>query len=97
MTESHFPTTWGANVLGDGAARFIQWMELGFYAATHSANLNESNSQAAPQRLGWHKKWSQWSGGFADGHAQHGYYNTRLVFGGMDATIWIPNWTPPTP
>ena len=77
--------------VGDGAARFIQWVEVGFYSATQNAAEKVEWSQAAPQRVGWHRRFSFFSVGFADGHAAHGYFDTRIVYG-LDGTIWQPNY-----
>jgi prepilin-type N-terminal cleavage/methylation domain-containing protein len=80
------------HLIGDGAARFIIWGEQGFYSATYRATPELPN-EAAPQRRGWHRKFSSWAAGFADGHAVYGYYDTRLVYG-LGGTIWQPNFTP---
>jgi hypothetical protein len=77
--------------VGDAAARFIQWNEIGFYSATHDAAEKVEWGTAAPQRFGWHRKFSFWSVAFADGHAAHGYFDTRQVYG-LDGTIWQPNF-----
>jgi prepilin-type N-terminal cleavage/methylation domain-containing protein len=80
-----------ASTVGGGASRFIQWGELGFYSACQNAAEKLEWSEAAPQRPGWHRKFSRWSVVFADGHAQHGYFDTRQVYG-LDGTIWIPDY-----
>ncbi len=81
------------HLIGDGAARFIMWAEQGFYSATYRAAPWLPNG-AAPRRRGWHRKFSSWCVGFADGHALYGYYDTRLVSGGLGGTIWQPNFSP---
>jgi prepilin-type N-terminal cleavage/methylation domain-containing protein len=77
--------------VGDGAARFIQWVEQGFYAATQNSAEKIEWGTPQPQRFGWHRKFSFWSVGFADGHAAHGYFDTRQVYG-LDGSIWAPNY-----
>jgi prepilin-type N-terminal cleavage/methylation domain-containing protein len=80
------------HLIGDGAARFIIWGEQGFYSATYRATYELPNG-AAPLRRGWHRKFSSWTAGFADGHAAYGYYDTRLA-AGLGGTIWQPNFQP---
>jgi prepilin-type N-terminal cleavage/methylation domain-containing protein len=80
------------HLIGDGASRFILWAEQGFYSATYRATASLPN-RATPQRRGWHRKFSTWSVGFADGHALYGYYDTRLIYG-LGGTIWQPNLRP---
>lgn len=82
------------HMVGGGAARFVFWMEQGMYASLHSAAPTHAQSQAGVPRFGWHRKFSTWSAGFADGHAQHGYFDTRIIYG-MDGTIWQPNFAGP--
>jgi hypothetical protein len=79
-------------LIGDEAARFILWCEQGFYGATYRATPQLPNG-AAGQRHGWHRKFSCWAAGFADGHAIYGYYDTRLT-SGLGGTIWQPNFSP---
>ncbi|GJQ25858.1 MAG: hypothetical protein HBSAPP02_08900 [Phycisphaerae bacterium] len=74
--------------VGGKASRFILWMEQGFYSAAYRAEPTLPNG-AAPQREGWHRRFSAWAAGFADGRAEYGYYDTRLVFG-LGGTIWQP-------
>jgi prepilin-type N-terminal cleavage/methylation domain-containing protein len=81
------------HLVGDGASRFIMWVEQGFYSATYRASPDLPNG-AAPKRRGWHRKFSNWCVGFADGHALYGFYDTRLSNGGMGGTIWQPNFRP---
>jgi prepilin-type N-terminal cleavage/methylation domain-containing protein len=78
--------------VGGAASRFIQWMEVGFYSAAQNACEKIEWSAAAPQRQGWHRKFSCWSACFADGHAAYGYFDTRQVYG-LDGTIWQPDYT----
>jgi len=84
--------------VGGAAARFIQWCEIGMYSATHDAAEKPEWGTAAPQRVGWHRKFSSWSACFADGHADHGYFDTRQVYG-LNGTLWQPDFyvghTPP--
>lgn len=81
------------HLLGGGASRFVLVPEQGFYSATYRAGPTVNNNLAMPQRFGWHKEFSKWSLGFADGHAEYRYYDTRLSIT-PDATIWQPNWKP---
>ena len=85
-----------SHLVGGEASRFIMWHEQGMGTATYRAKPTLPNN-ADPMRFGWHRKFSHWSVGFADGHVAHGFYDTRLVFGGLDGTIWQPNFTPDTP
>jgi prepilin-type N-terminal cleavage/methylation domain-containing protein len=88
------------NMVGGGAARFAMWVEQGFYAATQNAGPTihrpAEGGITAPQRFGWHRRWSSWTVGFADGHVNHGYWDTRQIFG-LDGTTWQPNQTRPGP
>lgn len=77
--------------IGGAGARFIQWVEQGFYSATQNACEKNEWSQAAPQRYGWHRRFSAWSVCFADGHAVHGFFDTRQTYG-LEGTIWQPNY-----
>jgi prepilin-type N-terminal cleavage/methylation domain-containing protein len=81
------------HLTGGKASRFVIVPEHGFYSATYRAGPTLSSSLAMPQRFGWHKEFSKWSMGFADGHAEHRYYDTRVAIH-ADATIWQPDWTP---
>ncbi|MFQ5502070.1 MAG: type II secretion system protein [Phycisphaerae bacterium] len=87
-----FATRIAGHLTGGEAARFIMWAEQGFYSATYRATLHLPNG-AGPQRPGWHRKFSTWSLGFADGHAVNTYYDTRLANGDA-GTIWQPNFHP---
>lgn len=78
------------HLIGGDGSRFIMWVEQGFYSATLNAGYN-----AAPLREGWHRRWSTWTLGFADGHAVHNYYDTRYPTGAA-GTIWQPNFVPGT-
>ncbi|HUN81209.1 MAG TPA: prepilin-type N-terminal cleavage/methylation domain-containing protein [Phycisphaerae bacterium] len=77
--------------VGGAASRFVQWCELGMYSATHNAAEKPEWGSAAPQRVGWHRKFSTWSVCFADGHADHGYFDTRQIYG-LNGTIWQPDF-----
>lgn len=79
------------HIIGGGAARFVLVPEQGFYSATYRAGPTINNSLALPQRNGWHKEFSKWSMGFADGHAEYRFYDTRLSIT-PTATIWQPGW-----
>jgi prepilin-type N-terminal cleavage/methylation domain-containing protein len=78
------------HLVGGKASEFIMWVEQGFYSATYRASRILPNG-AGPQRLGWHRKFSKWTLGFADGHAVHTYYDTRLKHGAA-GTIWQPGF-----
>ncbi len=81
------------HMVGGDASRFILWVEQGFYSATYNATPSEDYADFPPasmQRFGWHRKFSSWSVGFADGHVDHGYFDTRRTFG-LGGTIWQPN------
>jgi len=81
------------HMLGAEASSFIVWCEGGFYSATYSAGptIDGIGGGPQPQRQGWHGKFSQWSVGFADGHAAYGYFDTRQIYG-LGGTIWQPNF-----
>jgi prepilin-type N-terminal cleavage/methylation domain-containing protein len=84
------------HLVGGSASRFIMWHEQGMGTATYRARPTLPNGAAA-LHFGWHRKFTFWSAGFADGHAVHARYDTRLVHGGMDGTIWQANFEPATP
>ncbi len=75
-------------LIGGGASRFIMWVEQGYYSATYRATPALPNA-AGPTRFGWHRQFSKWTLGYADGHAQYGFYDTRLSWGAL-GTIWEP-------
>lgn len=83
-----------SHMVGGDAARFIIWEEQGFYSATYRAMPTLPNG-APPLRSGWHRRFSTWSLGFADGHAVHTYYDTRLT-ATPAGTIWQPGFDPAT-
>jgi type II secretory pathway pseudopilin PulG len=78
---------------GGEASEFIVWVEQGFYSATYRAGptIAGIGSGPAPLRYGWHRKFSTFSVGFADGHARYGFFDTRQIFG-LGGTIWQPNY-----
>jgi len=76
------------HLIGGKTSRFVMWNEMGMYSATLNAKPPGIPS-GAEQRRGWHRKWSTWSMGFADGHAAHQFYDTRLTVS-AGATIWQP-------
>ncbi len=76
-------------LVGGNAARFVIWMEQGFYASTYQARSRLAQSLAAPQRMGWHREFSKWTAAFADGHAEYRYFDTRLSIGSA-WTLWEP-------
>lgn len=82
------------HLTGGEGSRFILWVEQGFYSATYNAAPYQGFMDlppGQPQRDGWHRKFSSWSVGFADGHADHGYFDTRQIYG-LGGTIWQPNY-----
>jgi len=79
------------HMTGGTASRFILVPEQGFYSATYRAGPTVASSLALPQRFGWHKEFSKWSLGFADGHCEYTYYDTRVSIT-PKATTWQPNW-----
>ena len=84
----------GKHLNGGTASRFVMWVEQGFYSATYNAAPYSGYKDlppALPQRQGWHRKFSSWSMGFADGHAAHGYFDTRQIYG-QGGSIWQPNF-----
>lgn len=82
------------HMVGGSASRFVLWVEQGFYSATYNA-VPEPGYHGfpppMPQRSGWHRKFSSWSVAFADGHAAHGFFDTRQIYG-LGGTIWQPNY-----
>ena len=76
-------------MIGGKASRFATWVEQGFYSATYMARETLAASTANPQKNGWHREFSKWTIGFADGHARYAYFDTRLSIG-ADWTIWEP-------
>jgi prepilin-type N-terminal cleavage/methylation domain-containing protein len=82
--------------IGGAASRFVQWTELGMYSATQNAAEKLEWSFARPQRVGWHRKFSNWSAAFADGHVSHGFFDTRQVYG-LGGGIWQPDYYRGTP
>jgi prepilin-type N-terminal cleavage/methylation domain-containing protein len=79
------------HLIGGKSAKFIFWVEQGFYSATYRAGPTPAGIGGGParQRFGWHRKWSSWCVGFYDGHCKFGYYDTRTIYG-LDGTIWQP-------
>ncbi len=76
---------------GGKASRFIMWTEQGYYSLCNNARPTLAASTANPQKNGWHREFSKWSNGFADGHAQHGYFDNRLSIAPDGSwTIWKP-------
>jgi len=84
------------HLLGGKSSRFIFWVEHGFYSATYRAARTLAESNALPQRQGWHKEFSKWSVAFADGHGEYRTFDTRLCRG-TAWTIWQPDWEPENP
>jgi prepilin-type N-terminal cleavage/methylation domain-containing protein len=80
---------------GGEASEFILWVEQGFYSSTYMAGPTTAGigTGPAPLRYGWHRKFSTFAAGFADGHARYGFFDTRQIFG-LGGTIWQPNYKP---
>jgi len=76
------------NGQGD-ASRFVEWMEQLCYARMYQAGPSLADTLALPQRRGWHRRFSKFSLGFADGHAGYQYVDTRVAHG-SGFTIWDP-------
>src|SRR5262249_39561800 len=78
-------------LLGGNCARFVMWLEQGAYASFYRATPDLASSQAAPQRRGWHHKYSYWAAGMGDGHVQYRYMDTRVTHSpDFEWTIWDP-------
>lgn len=82
------------HLVGGNASQFVLWAEQGFYGATYNAKPyglvdDEDAPPSLPQVNGWHRKFSSWTLGFADGHVAHGFFDTRNIYG-MGGTIWQP-------
>ncbi len=77
------------HLIGGKASRFVMWNEHGMYSATQ--NARPTLPSGAVRSPGWHRKFSTWSMGFADGHAVNAFYDTRFSVSG-DATIWQPGF-----
>ncbi len=81
------------HMIGGEASELIIWVEQGMYSATYRAGpTTEGIGQGSyPQRSGWHRKFSSYTAGFADGHAKYGFFDTRQIYG-LRGTIWQPNF-----
>lgn len=77
------------HLVGGKAARFIFWMDQGMYALAYRSAETLAQSQAAPQKRGWHRQFSKHSAAFFDGHVEYKYFDTRLSIG-EGWTIWEP-------
>lgn len=77
------------HLVGGKASRFITWMEQRFHTLTYRGGPNHAESQATPQRRGWHRQFSKHSGAFHDGHAEYRYFDTRLSISDT-WTTWEP-------
>ncbi len=88
-----YPGRIAKHMSGGEASEFIMWVEQGFYSATYMAGPTTAGigSGPAPLRYGWHRKFSTFSAGFADGHARYGFFDTRQIFG-LGGTIWQTNF-----
>lgn len=77
------------HLIGGKGSRFMLWLEGAAYSSFYRAGPTLAESQAAPQRRGWHRGFSKYAAGFYDGHAEHRYFDTRLSQGDS-WTIWEP-------
>ena len=77
------------HLIGGKGARFMIWLEGAAYSSFYRAGPTLAESQAVPQRRGWHRGFSKYAAGFYDGHAEHRYFDTRLCRGDS-WTIWEP-------
>lgn len=77
------------HLVGGKAARFLTWMEQRFHTLTYRGGPTLAESQATPQRLGWHRMFSKHAGAFHDGHAEYKYFDTRVSIGD-GWTTWEP-------
>lgn len=77
------------NLTGGKASRFIMWLDQGMYALAYRAGPTLAESQAVPQKRGWHRQFSKHSASFYDGHAEYRYFDTRLCRG-EDWSLWEP-------
>lgn len=76
---------------GGKASRFIMWTEQAFYSLCNNARATLAASTANPQRNGWHREFSKWCNGFADGHVRYGYFDNRVSIAPDGSwTIWKP-------
>lgn len=94
VQNAELSTRLARHFVGGTASRFVMWSEQGFYSATYNAAPYSGFKDlppALPQRQGWHRKFSSWSMAFADGHAAHGFFDTRQIYG-LGGTIWQPNF-----
>lgn len=78
------------HIVGGKASRFAIWVEQGFYAQAHQAGPTLQASLALPQKRGWHREFSKWNLGLADGAARYVYYDSRLKTSTDGLTIWQP-------
>ena len=77
------------HLVGGKASRFIMWLEQRFFTLAYRAGPTLAESQAVPQRVGWHKQFSRHSAVFADGHAEYRYFDSRLCRDDS-WTLWEP-------
>jgi len=77
------------HLVGGKASRFITWMEQRFHTVTYRAGPTLAESQATPQRRGWHRQFSKHAAAFHDGHAEYRFFDTRLCRGDS-WTLWEP-------
>ena len=77
------------HLTGGKAARFIMWLDQGMYALAYRSAPTLAESQAVPQKRGWHRQFSKHSVAYYDGHAEYRYFDTRLCRE-QDWTLWEP-------
>lgn len=67
--------------VGGNAAKFALFMESCMNSYMYNARPPgyATPSPFAEQGMGWHKKWSSYSIGYLDGHADHGFRDTRFT------------------
>ena len=67
--------------VGGNAAKFALFMESAMNSFTYNARPlgSPTPSPFAQQGMGWHRKWSNYSIGYMDGHADHGFRDTRFT------------------
>ncbi len=92
-TTGTYPKRIAKHMIAGEASKFIMWVEHGFFSATYAAGPTTAGIGGGPMpmRYGWHRGFSEYPVGFADGHARYGFYDTRTIFG-LGGTIWQPNF-----